>query len=90
MADFEVFRAALREVEGRPGARRLDLNLDGQTDDVAIENNWPRTDLNGSGKLSRDPADRRMVKGRLSSDLEVMMRVWQDPSVPKDKLPGML
>ena len=71
MADFELFRAALRQAE-----------------QDATRNLWPRADLNGSGKLSRDPADKRKVKGAESSDLDVMMGPWQDRTVPAEQLPG--
>jgi hypothetical protein len=88
MADFEIFRAALHQIEGSSSGKKIDLNGDGKASDE--ENIWPRTDLNGSGKLSRDAKDRRPVKGRDCSDLELMMRVWEDPTVPAADLPGKL
>ncbi len=89
MGDFRLFRAAVRQVEGRAAAaERADLNGDGVI--WEDENVWPRADLNGSGRLSREPGDRRRVKGEDLSDLEVMMKVWEDASVPANQLPTML
>jgi subtilisin family serine protease len=90
MADFEIFRAALRQVEGTSTDPAKDLNGDGVVGSKEEENVWPRTDLNGSGSLSRDTRDRKLVKGRDSTDLEVMMRVWQDATVAASDLPGKL
>jgi Subtilase family len=80
MADFLIFKNALHQVEGSPIAPPQDLNGDGVVGSGSQENVWPIYDLNGSGKLSRDANDRRPVKGNELSDLEVMMRVWEDPN----------
>jgi subtilisin family serine protease len=94
MADFIKFKAALHQVEGTPIGPLEDLNGDGVLTPTGPndpgENVWPRADLNGSGRLSRDSADRRILKGELFSDLEVMMKVWQDTTVPPAALPAML
>lgn len=55
-----------------------------------MKNVWPRADLNGSGQLSTDAQDKRAVKGQMLSDLEVMMKVWEDPKVPAKDLPKLL
>jgi subtilisin family serine protease len=94
MADFNKFKAALHQVEGTPIGPAEDLNGDGvispATPNAPGENVWPRADLNGSGRLSRDPADKRPVKGESLSDLGVMIKVWQDTTVTASALPGML
>jgi Subtilase family len=81
MADFLIFKNALHQVEGSPIAPPQDLNGDGVVGSGSQENVWPACDLNGSGKLSRDVNDRRRVKGTDITDLEVMMRVWEDPTI---------
>jgi subtilisin family serine protease len=88
--DFNIFHRALHQVEKLPVVGPGDLNGDGRLQDPASENVWPRPDLNGSGSLSRAAADKRMVKGRLLSDLEVMKSVWMDTQVPADKLEARL
>jgi subtilisin family serine protease len=88
MGDFELFRQSLWQVEGRSGVRRRDLNGDGIIS--KDENVWPRADLNGSGKLSRDRGDLRKIRGKVLSDLGVMMEVWEDNSINPEALPGML
>jgi subtilisin family serine protease len=78
MQDFKVFKADLEKFEGRAGRPPADANV------------FPRTDLNGSGRLSRDPKDKRSVLGRQMSDLDVMRKAWQDPKVPASKLEALL
>jgi subtilisin family serine protease len=94
LADFNKFKAALHQVEGTPIGAAEDLNGDGvigpAAPNIPGENVWPRADLNGSGRLSRDDADKRSVKGESLSDLEVMMKVWQDTTVSADALAKML
>jgi subtilisin family serine protease len=94
MADFNKFKAALHQVEGTPIGPAEDLNGDGvigpAAPNIPGEDIWPRADLNGSGRLSRDLADKRPVKGESLSDLDVMMKVWQDTTVPAAALPGKL
>ena len=86
LLDFQSFRTALRQVEG--GGGQQDLNQDGVVD--TNENTYPRADLNGSGRLSRDPQDRRKLRGELLSDLDIMKRAWQDPNHSADSLESML
>lgn len=64
----------------------MDLNRDGQVD--ANENVFPRSDLNGDGELSRD--GRRMIKGKMLTDLGVMKEAWQDTQVNKKDLDSLL
>jgi subtilisin family serine protease len=97
MADFTIFRDALRQVEGAAGVTPTDLNGDGvivpspqAPANAPPESVYPRADLNGSGKLSRDPVDVRKVKGKDLSDLGVMMEAWEDSNVPAADLPGRL
>jgi hypothetical protein len=87
MKDFKIFKAALAQVEGR-SKEKSDLNGDGKINEY--ENVFPRADLNGSGKLSRDPADKRTVRGKPMSDLDVMKAVWGDPDVASAALDGLL
>jgi subtilisin family serine protease len=89
-ADFKIFRDGLRFAEDPASNPRQDLNGDRLFNDAATENVWPLADLNGSGRLSRDPRDSRQVKGQLLSDLGVMMRAWQDPKIKSEELPGKL
>jgi hypothetical protein len=91
MDDFKMFQDALHQVEGPATEKGADdLNGDGVSGTNEEENVWPRADLNGSGRLSRDEKDRRRVKGRDCTDLEVMMRVWKDPTVKAAELPNLL
>ena len=76
MADFLAFKRALKEAERNGGAGPAEGDV------------FPRSDLNGDGKLSRD--DRRRVKSEMLSDLEVMKKVWEDPQVKADELDKML
>jgi len=96
MEDFRMFKRHLRQVEKNIGNE--DLNGDGDSDND--ENIYPRSDLNGSGRLSRDPVDEREIRApgdiegkqprKKLSDLGVMMEVWQDTGVSKWDLPKML
>jgi hypothetical protein len=61
-----------------------------QCEQDGTRNVWPRADLNGNKRLSRDPADKVRIKGQELSDLGVMMRAWQDPQVHAEELPGKL
>jgi subtilisin family serine protease len=103
---IDAFAAVLECYNGdRPLRDLADLTGDGQVNMADFEvfrtallqaeqdpahNVWPRADLNGSKRLSRNPTDRRSVKGVELSDLEVMMRVWQDKTITADQLPGKL
>jgi subtilisin family serine protease len=78
MADFQIFKAAIERLKTLTPAEQVDGN------------NCPRTNLNGSGHLSSDPKDRRLVKGEQMSDLDVMMRAWTDTTVSASSLPGLL
>jgi hypothetical protein len=79
----------MRQITGAlPREKWIDLNGDGIVDEN--ENTWPRADLNGSGKLSRSADDRRRMKGEDLSDLDIMMKAWEDTSVSAAALPAML
>jgi subtilisin family serine protease len=70
MKDFELFKDLLKKAEHpEPG---VDVNA----------KTFPRGDLNGSGVLSRSPADKRLVSGKMMSDLDVMKSAWDDRPVP--------
>jgi subtilisin family serine protease len=87
MADFNLFVNAMKAVEAKSYA--TDLNEDGIVD--SSEDMYPRADLNGSGVLSRDPADvREMRPGEYLTDLEVMQSAWEDATVPAGDLPALL
>jgi subtilisin family serine protease len=78
MQDFQLFKQALQKAE------RADASV------ASADNVFPREDLNGSGRLSRDPGDRALVLGKSMSDLEVMMAAWTDTTVPAASLPSLL
>jgi hypothetical protein len=92
MADFEEFKSALTQIEA--GVIISDLNADGarfpQTNEQ-YEAMYPRADLNGDGILSRSA---RRIVPRMGNepvtDLDVMIKVWQDANTPASALPGLL
>jgi hypothetical protein len=84
-ADLEIFKTQIIAIEeAKFGAQAItaDLNRDGKVDDY--ERCWPAIDLNGSGRGSYDPADKRMILGQPRSDLEVMQLAWTDTTKPFD------
>ncbi len=76
--DLEIFKDKLIVIEnGRFGAAITeDLNGDGVVD--ISERCWPTIDLNGSGRASYEEGDKRMVAGKLRSDLEIIEAAWTD------------
>ncbi len=84
MSDFLIFRSHLKSIEA--GDSTVDANGDGQKTNE--ENNFPRADLNGDGRLDR--TSKRMIQGQSRTDLEVMKSVWQDQTVDADDLVDLL
>lgn len=78
-ADLEIFRDHMLAIEeARYGAEpyKIDLNGDGVVD--RNEACFPRIDLNGSGRASYDPNDKRPIDGVMRSDVEVIELAWTD------------
>jgi Subtilase family/Dockerin type I domain len=79
-ADLAIFKdhtVALETARFGAAPITIDLNGDGRVDEY--ERCWPAIDLNGSGRASFMPDDKRLVGGVMRSDLDVMELAWTDP-----------
>ncbi|HSK38748.1 MAG TPA: S8 family serine peptidase, partial [Arenibaculum sp.] len=78
-ADYEILEQDWSLLQAGGASFTRDLNGDGIVN--GLETAWPMIDLNGSGTASSDPQDRRLVLGRLMSDLDVLRNAWTDDAL---------
>jgi hypothetical protein len=77
MDDFAIFKSHLQQTE--TGVFRDDLNDDGTPN--SNDRYFPRSDLNGDGKLSRCETHPMFGFATDPTDLDVLKKAWTDPNV---------
>ena len=78
--DLDMFVVQFKIIKAANGNFSVDLNGDGAV--TNFEHRWPLIDLNGSGRVSLEDHDRRMINGTLVSDIDLIRLAWTDENNP--------